>query len=135
MENSLIIPQDLVVDFPLKPHTLQFANDVVINSFNRDEDEDEDEDEDDIEMVALENKSYTSLKDLISESPPAMASPTNTSWREIPLKDPLVQHAAWAYLQPMAEARVDDGRWWRRLEEKCCGMFSCFNDVVLDYGA
>lgn len=82
-------------------------------------------------MIAFQSMSYTSLKDLLPSSPPSTASPTSSSWREIPIKDPLVQHAAWAYLQPMAEARDEDDRWWRRLEKKCCWVFSCFNDVVL----
>ncbi|KAL2254906.1 UNVERIFIED_CONTAM: hypothetical protein Sindi_0285300 [Sesamum indicum] len=82
-------------------------------------------------MIAFQSMSYTSLKDLLPASPPSTASPTSSSWREIPIKDPLVQHAAWAYLQPMAEARDEEDRWWRRLEKKCCWLFSCFNDVVL----
>lgn len=86
---------------------------------------------DDVVMIEFEGLNYTSLKDLIpSTSPPSVASPTGGSWREIPIKDPLVQHAAWAYLQPMAGARDEDDRWWKRLERKCCGLFSCFNDVA-----
>ncbi|KAI3446288.1 hypothetical protein Pfo_002953 [Paulownia fortunei] len=120
MENPLINPHNLI-DFTLKPHTLPLAN--GISSLNS---------ADDIEMFALQSMSYTSLKDLLPASPPqSTMSPTSSSWREIPIKDPLLQHAAWAYLQPMAEARDEDNRWWRRLEEKCCGMFRCFNDVVL----
>ncbi|KAL9141726.1 hypothetical protein ABFS82_14G123000 [Erythranthe guttata] len=79
-------------------------------------------------MIALESSiSYTSLKDLM---PPSTSSPTG-SWREIPIKDPLLQHAAWAYLRPVAADRGDDGRWWRRFAEKFCGLFVCLNGVVL----
>ncbi|KAG6413541.1 hypothetical protein SASPL_126255 [Salvia splendens] len=120
MEIPTINHQNLI-NFPVKSHTLPLpasANGIHNRS-------------DDIEMIALENLGYTSLKDLIpSSSPPAAASPTSGSWREIPIKDPLVQHAAWAYLQPMGEARDDDSPWWRRLERKCCGLIGCFNDVV-----
>lgn len=108
-----------LINFPVKSHTLPPASGINCS------------DSDDIEMIALENLSYTSLKDLMpSSSPPASASPTGGSWREIPIKDPLVQHAAWAYLQPMAEPRDDDGRWWKRLERSCCCLLGCFNGVV-----
>ncbi|KAH6823316.1 hypothetical protein C2S53_017789 [Perilla frutescens var. hirtella] len=87
-------------------------------------------------MIALHSMNYTSLKDLMPESPPSTASPTcclGDSWREIPIKDPLLQHAAWAYLQPMTgERQSEDHRCWRRLfHQKFCWLLSCFNDVVL----
>ncbi|GFP89072.1 hypothetical protein PHJA_001050900 [Phtheirospermum japonicum] len=83
-------------------------------------------------MFAFRSISYTTLKDLMPSSPSSTASPTSgSSWKEIPIKDPLVQHAAWAYLQPMAEARDEDERWWRRLRNNCSGLWGCFNDVVL----
>ncbi|PIN19190.1 hypothetical protein CDL12_08134 [Handroanthus impetiginosus] len=123
MENPLINPKNLI-NFPLNPPTIPLAN--GISSVNH---------EDDIEMITLESKSYTSLKDVLPASPPSTSSPTSSSWREIPIKDPLLQHAAWAYLQPMAEARNEDDRWWRRLEKMCCGLFSCFHDVVLGWFA
>ncbi|KAL7237317.1 hypothetical protein ACSBR2_003581 [Camellia fascicularis] len=94
----------------------------------------------DIEMVTIQSLSYISLKDLLPVSPPLITSPTHynrrESLREIPIKDPLVQHAAWAYLQPMSTAaRQGDGQSWK---EKCGGggwwLFGCFggffNDVV-----
>lgn len=93
----------------------------------------------DIEMISIHHSNhYTSLKDLMPESPPSStASPTTCcrgdSWREIPIKDPLLQHAAWAYLQPMTAERQSEGdrRWWRRFRHKFCWLLSCFNDVVL----
>ncbi|KAG6403650.1 hypothetical protein SASPL_135878 [Salvia splendens] len=89
------------------------------NDFNRDC----------IEMIALEGINYTSLKDLMPEFPPSSAS---DSWREIPIKDPLVQHAAWAYLQPMmAERQSEDRRWWMRFHEKVSWLLSCLDGVVL----
>ncbi|KAK7343329.1 hypothetical protein VNO77_11986 [Canavalia gladiata] len=39
--------------------------------------------------------SYTSLRDMMGEA-------NNSSWNEIPLKNPLLQHAALAYLHPMS---------------------------------
>lgn len=121
MESATINHQNLI-SFPVKTHTLPPA---AANGISHSDSAD------DIEMIALESLGYTSLKDLIpSSSPPAAASPTGGSWREIPIKDPLVQHAAWAYLQPMAEPRDDDGRWWKRLERRCCGLLGCLNGVV-----
>ncbi|KAI3718288.1 hypothetical protein L6452_19152 [Arctium lappa] len=85
--------------------------------------------------------SYTSLKDILrSNSPSAAAaaaahvaadSPTNKykridSWREIPMKDPLLQHAAWAYLQPMtSDPHSDDDRccFWK-FKDCFCGFFT-----------
>ncbi|KAL1541183.1 hypothetical protein AAHA92_25437 [Salvia divinorum] len=90
---------------------------------------------DGIEMIALEGINYTSLKDLMPESPPSSASPAclhGDSWREIPIKDPLLQHAAWAYLQPMmAERQSEDRRWWMRFHEKVDWLLSCLDGVVL----
>lgn len=95
----------------------------------------------DIEMVTFDSTPYTSLKDLLQTSPPPSSiimspnsGPRKDSWREIPIKDPLLQHAAWAYLQPMS---TDDTEAVRnrsvlnKLKEQCCGVFGCFNDVLL----
>ncbi|GKA84791.1 RNA-directed DNA polymerase, eukaryota, reverse transcriptase zinc-binding domain protein, partial [Tanacetum coccineum] len=71
----------------------------------------------DIEMISIHSlSSYTSLKDLSISSSSSIDSPTKfrriDSWREIQIKDPLLQHAAWAYLQPMSsEPETDDGRY------------------------
>ncbi|KAK4340495.1 hypothetical protein RND71_041957 [Anisodus tanguticus] len=83
-------------------------------------------------MVTIKSLTYTSLKDLLPASSPAILSPTNGrkySWREIPMKDPLLQHAAWAYLQPGEIPEVDRS-FSEKVKEKCFGMFDCFNDVV-----
>ncbi|KAL2537829.1 Uncharacterized protein Fot_19220 [Forsythia ovata] len=89
----------------------------------------------DIEMIPIQNLSYTSLKDILPASPMSIGSPVTSrreSWREIPIKDPLVQHAAWAYLQPMAVLEDNDGRYFaRKMMDKCRGLIECFNDVVL----
>uniref|UniRef100_A0A0V0GRT9 Putative ovule protein n=1 Tax=Solanum chacoense TaxID=4108 RepID=A0A0V0GRT9_SOLCH len=87
----------------------------------------------DVEMVTMESLTYTSLKDLLPESPPSILSPTNgrkDSWREIPMKDPLLQHAAWAYLQPTAVAEADQC-FSEKMKNKCFGLFDCFTDVIL----
>ncbi|CAI9769786.1 unnamed protein product [Fraxinus pennsylvanica] len=75
--------------------------------------------------------SYTSLRDVLPAS--SLSTTRMDSWREISIKDPLVQHAAWAYLQPMMTAceQVERGSFLRRIKNKCCGLFECFNDVVL----
>ncbi|CAN4112591.1 unnamed protein product [Withania somnifera] len=86
----------------------------------------------DIEMVIIESLTYTSLKDLLPASPPGVMSPTNgrkDSWREIPMRDPLLQHAAWAYLQPAAEPEADRS-FSEKMKDKCFGLFHCFSDVI-----
>lgn len=96
----------------------------------------------DIEMITIQSLSYTSLRDLLPASTsPAFMSPThNSSWHEIQISNPLVKHAALAYLQPMSTPTEvgDKGLFWK-LKEKCClfccggGGFGCFEwlgDVV-----
>lgn len=86
----------------------------------------------DVEMVTMKSLTYTSLKDLLPGSPPSIMSPKNgrkDSWREIPMKDPLLQHAAWAYLQPSVVAEADRS-FSEKMKEKCFGLFDCFNDVI-----
>lgn len=125
MENPIINPHNLI-DFTLinTHHTSPPLANNGISSGGDDEG-------DDIEMITLQGtSSYTTLKDLLLDSPPFTGSPTGGSWKEIPIKDPLLQHAAWAYLQPTGEARDEEKPWWRRLEERCCGLFGCFSDVV-----
>ncbi|GER34473.1 ATP-dependent protease ATPase subunit HslU [Striga asiatica] len=83
-------------------------------------------------MIAVrEDNRYTSLKDLLPDSPPAAAISRGDSWREIQIKDPLLQHAAWAYLQPMAVERGGRERWWSGFVGKCCGLLGCLNDIVM----
>ncbi|XP_062081548.1 uncharacterized protein LOC133787698 [Humulus lupulus] len=84
---------------------------------------------------------YTSLKDLLpsSSSSPAIMSPTPTSsWHEIPIKNPLVKHAAMAYLQPMSiRPEIESKGLLGKLKEKCLcgGAWGCFEglgDVFLE---
>ena len=87
----------------------------------------------DIEMVALQALTYISLKDILPASPPASvlwpAYDRKESWREIPIKDPLLQHAAWAYLRPMSAAHDSDDR---SCLARCGGLFGCFGGFVND---
>ncbi|KAI3804041.1 hypothetical protein L1987_32209 [Smallanthus sonchifolius] len=86
----------------------------------------------DIEMISVDSlSSYTSLKDILrATSPPSpvdslMKFKRIDSWREIPIKDPLLQHAAWAYLQPMS-SEPDSGHrccFWK-LKDCFCGFFA-----------
>nr|XP_027086315.1 uncharacterized protein LOC113708058 [Coffea arabica] len=100
----------------------------------------------DIEMITLQAAAaYTSLKDLMPTSPrspnaPAIACPATAcrkdSLRDIPinLKDPLLQHAAWAYLQPAMtphDHRAHACSFLQNLKHHCSGVFGCFNDVLL----
>ncbi|KAF5727132.1 hypothetical protein HS088_TW22G00819 [Tripterygium wilfordii] len=91
----------------------------------------------DIEMVTIQTKTYTSLKDIFPASTPAITSATglNSSWHEIPIKNPLLKHAAWAYLQPMSTpTEIEERGFWGKLKERCCGEWGCvgwLKDVVL----
>ncbi|KAJ8766994.1 hypothetical protein K2173_012503 [Erythroxylum novogranatense] len=87
-----------------------------------------------VEMTAVQSGGggggYTSLRDILaasSSSPPSIVSPThNSSWDEIPIKNPLVKHAALAYLQPMSTPpEVGDRGLFGGLKEKCCGECGC----------
>lgn len=100
-------------------------------------------------MITLQAAAaYTSLKDLMPTSPctpntpawsttsPATATAGKDSLRDIPihLKDPLLQHAAWAYLQPAMtphDHRAHARSFLQILKHRCCGVFGCFNDVFL----
>lgn len=85
----------------------------------------------DIEMITIQTVSYTSLKDLLPVSPAAsIASPThNSSWQEIPIRNPLVKHAAMAYLQPMSTpAEVGGKGCFGRVRD--CECLGWINDVV-----
>ncbi|GMN38224.1 hypothetical protein TIFTF001_007456 [Ficus carica] len=102
----------------------------------------------DLEMTAVQSSSveYTSLKDILpsasaSASPAAVAmSPTpSSSWHEIPIRNPLVKHAAMAYLQPMSTPTTsfgDKGGLLGKLKAMCfChgGEYGCVGwlyDVV-----
>ncbi|KAL3722743.1 hypothetical protein ACJRO7_035020 [Eucalyptus globulus] len=87
----------------------------------------------DIEMIAFQSVAYTSLRDLLPASPPhpSVASPTNnSSWYEIPIKNPLVKHAALAYLQPMSSPpEVGDKGLLGRLKDSC-GCFCWLGDFL-----
>ncbi|PSS21771.1 DNA-directed RNA polymerase subunit alpha like [Actinidia chinensis var. chinensis] len=114
-------------NFPLKTLNQSFLISNGINHFQIA----------DIEMVALHSLTYTSLKDLLPA--PAILSPEHSrkdSWREIPIRDPLLQHAAWAYLKPMSAAgEPHDRSFAANLKDRCLGLFGCFggffNDVVV----
>ncbi|GKV23988.1 hypothetical protein SLEP1_g33650 [Rubroshorea leprosula] len=87
----------------------------------------------DIEMITIQSVSYTSLKDMLPLS--LTTSPTyNSSWYEIPISNPLVKHAAMAYLQPMSTPREVGGKGvFGMLKEWFCGECGCLafiNDVV-----
>lgn len=85
----------------------------------------------DIEMIIMRSNNndsaYTSLKDLLPE-PYSPTYSRKESWREIPIKDPLVQQAAWAwaYLPPVTAE--PDPSYFGKLKD---GLFRCFKDVVM----
>lgn len=87
----------------------------------------------DIEMDTLQSLAYISLKDIMPESPPSIISPMinrKESWREIPMKDPLLQQAAWAYLQPI-EIPEADRSLLIKVKEKCFWLFGCLSSALV----
>lgn len=80
----------------------------------------------DIEMINMPSVEYTSLRDILPDAPlsTAILSPVNnSSWYEVPIKNPLVKHAALAYLQPMSTpTEVGNKGFFDKLRGKCsCG--------------
>ncbi|KAK8481710.1 hypothetical protein V6N13_018377 [Hibiscus sabdariffa] len=79
----------------------------------------------DIEMITIKSVSYTSLKDLMPTSLSSSSSP-NSSWHEIPIKNPLVKQAALAYLQPVGSPPVAGEKGLlEKVKEMCCGECGC----------
>ncbi|KAK4757176.1 hypothetical protein SAY87_007303 [Trapa incisa] len=90
----------------------------------------------DIEMISFQSVAYTSLRDLIPSQPhpplPGITSPTNnSSWSELPIRNPLVKQAALAYLQPMSTPPESGHKGLLgRLRERC-GCLRWLRDAVL----
>ncbi|KAK4774980.1 hypothetical protein SAY86_009915 [Trapa natans] len=90
----------------------------------------------DIEMISFQSVAYTSLRDLIPSQPhpplPGITSPTNnSSWSELPIRNPLVKQAALAYLQPMSTPPESGHKGLLgRLRERC-GCLWWLRDAVL----
>ncbi|KAI3441189.1 uncharacterized protein J3R85_002433 [Psidium guajava] len=87
----------------------------------------------DIEMIAFQSVTYTSLRDLLPASPPppsGASATNNSSWYEIPIKNPLVKHAALAYLQPMSSPpEVGEKGLLGKLKDSC-GCFCWLGDIL-----
>lgn len=88
----------------------------------------------DIEMISFQSATYTSLRDLLPSShpPTAITSPSNnSSWNEIPIRNPLVKQAALAYLQPMSTPpEAGEKGLLGRLRERC-GCLWWLRDAIL----
>ena len=73
----------------------------------------------DISLLSLKSSSsYTSLKDLLPSATvnsPTSSNSTTTSPYEISIRNRLVKHAAWAYLQPMSPSADSSGHFLRRV--------------------
>ncbi|XP_028797551.1 uncharacterized protein LOC114753036 [Neltuma alba] len=95
-------------------------------------------------MIARPAVQYTSLRDIIPQHlpppPPPIVSPAyNSSWNEIPIKNPLVKQAALAYLQATpTPTDVASKGLFHVLNDRCfCGdrggsaCFDWLNGVVL----
>lgn len=78
----------------------------------------------DIELITIQTIEYTSLRDLLPSTVPT----SNSSWYEIPIKNPLVKHAALAYLQPMSTPPYprDRGLLWKLGDACGCSENGCF---------
>ncbi|KAE8692627.1 Amino acid permease family protein [Hibiscus syriacus] len=89
----------------------------------------------DVETTTVKSDgSYTSLRDLLprGSSSPVMCSLTtsttadNSSWIEIPIKNPLLKHAALAYLQPVGNLPpAAEKGFLGGLKERCCRECGC----------
>lgn len=80
---------------------------------------------------------YTSLRDIQPSStpPPPYVSFARkfSSWEEIPFKNPLVKHTAWAFLMgahPTTPTQAARRGFFQRLQSQC-GCIGWLNDVVL----
>ncbi|KAK9001521.1 hypothetical protein V6N11_083303 [Hibiscus sabdariffa] len=85
-------------------------------------------------MITVQSGSYISLRDLLppGSSSPMIGSPTtsatanNSSWHEIPIKNPLVKHAALAYLQPVGSPPAAGEKGLLGIvKERCCRECGC----------
>ncbi|CAN4120019.1 unnamed protein product [Withania somnifera] len=82
----------------------------------------------DIEMESL---AYISIKDIILESPPlSPMKQRKESWREIPMKEPLLQQAAWAYLQPTGLPEANRSL-LNKVKDKCFRLFGCLGGAFV----
>jgi hypothetical protein len=71
---------------------------------------------------------YTSLRDILSspEYVAAAAAAAAGGGHVHMIRNPLLKHAAYAYLQMTPSAREDPGRRWRRLLLGCVGFIGAF---------
>ncbi|KAK1394848.1 hypothetical protein POM88_013904 [Heracleum sosnowskyi] len=121
LNSSLSLSSNLI-----KSHASSSTSSIIIDPDNF---------EFEFEMVALEathnddhDTRYTSLKD-ISPPPPELLMRRKESWREVPLKDPLVQQAAWAWAYlPYSKAEHQRSSFFGKLKD---GFVGCFKNVIL----
>ncbi|KAL8115785.1 hypothetical protein AgCh_022329 [Apium graveolens] len=110
----------------INSHVSSSTSSIIIDSDNF---------EFEFEMVALEapnndhhDTRYTSLKD-ISPPPSESLISRKESWREVPLKDPLVQQAAWAWAYlPFSQVDHQKNSFMGKLKD---GFVGCFKNVIL----
>ncbi|MCD7448376.1 hypothetical protein HAX54_041111 [Datura stramonium] len=86
------------------------------------------------DTVGDQSLAYISLKEIMPEESSRastttmmMSSAMRQSWREIPMKEPLLQQAAWAYLQPIGIDPAAD----RTLLNKVKDLFGCLSGVLV----
>lgn len=124
-KNVIGIEEDSDRQFALKSRALDFSS--LSNGYHSS----------DVEMVAVQPSfTYTSLRDVLPAAAPTVVSPSYSrrqSWEEIPIKNPLVQKGAWAYLQPMTVVPESGRRGtWAALKNRCgVGCVPFLNAVVL----
>lgn len=91
----------------------------------------------DFELNAIKPTCYTSLRDILPSPAAHVQSPKAPvySGYEISIRNPLVKHAAWAYLQPMSTSPEADGatvlhRLWTQFSGAVLSLitaaFDCF---------
>ncbi|KAL7237079.1 hypothetical protein ACSBR1_020200 [Camellia fascicularis] len=75
---------------------------------------------------------YISLKDLLPEVVAGPDYRRKDSWREIQIKDPLLQKAAWHYLRPRLSEPEDRRSCAAKFKDMCCVVIGCFGGVFDD---
>ncbi|KAI3822701.1 hypothetical protein L1987_10297 [Smallanthus sonchifolius] len=95
----------------------------------------------DFELVSIKPTRYTSLRDILQSlatvvlSPKTPLSAANSGY-EILIRDRLVKHAAWAYLQPMSTSHQPNGsttfrRMWTQFSGTLLRLIATAFDCLL----
>ncbi|KAJ8630522.1 hypothetical protein MRB53_023845 [Persea americana] len=76
--------------------------------------------------LSMAQFSYTSLRDLLLSSPRPSPCAISVSCHDITIRNRLVKHAAWAYLQPMSRPMRSNGQDFFKLVRNRLSLFAAF---------